>query len=299
MDVYRKENRQVIEDLKTDIALGLSNEELKLRLNKFGLNKLPEVKPDGLFKIFFRQFQSPLIYLLLFASIVLFFLDDIVDALVILFILLFNAVLGTIQEGKAQNALEALKKFITSEALVLREGKEEVVLDEELVPGDIILLNDGDKVPADARLIYVNNFKVSESALTGESQPVSKITEVISGKNLSSSEQKNMVFKGTYVVSGNATAVVVATGVSTVVGNISVKLTSIDTDVPLKTKIKSLSRLIIGVVLIIAGAIFSLGIIVGNDPHDMILTVIAIVVSSIPEGLPVIITLVWLPEFGG
>ncbi len=290
---YNKNLEEVIAIYSSDIEKGLSESKVERRLLKYGPNKLPESKPDGLLIIFLRQFKSPLIYLLAVAAVVLLYLGDNIDAFVIIFILFFNAFLGTVQEGKAQNALEALKKMATSEALVLRGGKEIVIEDQGLVPGDMVILQDGDKVPADARLVHSSNFKVSESALTGESEPVLKSTEVIDGENIAPSEQRNMVFKGTYVVSGNAKAIVVATGLDTVVGGISAQLSSIDVDVPLKRKIKSLSRLIIGVILVTAGVVFSLGVFwAGHDVHDMLLTVIAIVVSSIPEGLPVVITLV-------
>lgn len=289
---YNKSFEEVVEYFSSDLEHGLTSAETERRIKEHGPNKLPEVKPDGLLIIFLRQFQSPLIYLLAISAGVLLYLGDNVDAFVIIFILFFNAFLGTIQEGKAQNALEALKKMITSDAFVLRDGEEKVIEDSLLVKGDVIIISDGDKIPADARLIYANNFKVSESALTGESEPVYKSNEVIMKENLSPSDQKNMVFKGTYVVSGNAKAVVVATGMDTMVGEISAQLSSIESEVPLKKRIKYLSRLIIGVILVMAGVVFSLGVSFGHSAHDMLLTVIAIVVSSIPEGLPVVITLV-------
>ncbi len=289
---YRKSYEDVIKEFNSDIDSGLNADEVMLRLKKHGPNKLLEVKPDSHFVIFLRQFKSPLIYLLVIASIVLLYLDDVVDALIIVFILLFNAFLGTLQEGKAQNAIEALKKLATSEAVVIRDGKEIVIEDKDLVPGDVIILQDGDKVPADARVIHTSNFKVSESALTGESEPVPKTNKTFDEEGLASSDQRNMVFKGTYVVSGNAKVIVVSTGLDTVVGGISAQLVTIDTDVPLKRKIKNLSKLIIALIFVTAVAVFNLGLIFGHDVNDMILVVIAIVVSSIPEGLPVVITLV-------
>ena len=291
-DFYNKKIEEVISQFSSNTEHGLTSEEVEKRIEESGLNKLPESKPDGIFKIFLRQFKSPLIYLLAIASIVLLYLGDNIDAFVIIFILLFNAVLGTVQEGKAQNALEALKKMVTAEAFVLRDGEERVIEDQFLVKGDIIVLSDGDKIPADARLVSSNNLKISEAALTGESEPVLKKSEVIDKENLSSSDQLNMVFKGTYVVSGNGKAIVTATGLGTVVGGISAKLSTIDTDVPLKKRIKGLSRLIISVILMMAGVVFFLGVSAGHTTHEMFLTVIAIVVSSIPEGLPVVITLV-------
>ncbi len=292
MKYYNREIPEILKELGTNLKIGLSRKEAEVRLKKYGENSLPEAKSDTVFTIFLRQFQSPLIYILFIAALVLIFLGDIIDAGVIFFVLLFNAVLGTIQEGRAQNALKALKKMASSDALVIREGKEEVIDGKYLIPGDIILLQDGDKVPADSRIIHSNNFKVSEAALTGESEPVLKTTEVLKGDKLQSSEQKNMAFKGTYAVSGNASAVVISTGVNTVVGAISSKLKEIDTEVPLKKDIKNLSRLIIAIVLIIGAALFFTGLLYGEDPRDMFLIMIAIAVSAIPEGLPVVITLV-------
>lgn len=289
---YNLEPKEIIEKFSSDEDIGLTANEVKRRMDLYGPNRLSESKPDSILKIFFRQFKSPLIYLLLIASVALVLLGDTVDALVILFVLLFNALLGTVQEGKAQNALEALKKMAKSEALVVRDGKERVIEDTELVPGDIVRLHDGDKVPADCRLISTVNLKVSESVLTGESEPVSKSENVIEKEDVNPADQSNMIFKGSYAVSGNAKAIVVATGLKTMVGGISAQLGSIDTDVPLKRKIKDLSKLIIGVIMTIAVLVFLLGIFTGEDAHSMLLTVIAIVVSSIPEGLPVVITLV-------
>ncbi|MGM0482504.1 MAG: cation-translocating P-type ATPase [Patescibacteria group bacterium] len=289
---YHKDTKEVVEIFSTDPDVGLNSAEAEKRLNEFGPNKLPKSKPDTVFRIFIRQFKSPLIYLLLVASAVLLFLGDTVDAVVILAVLLFNSVLGSFQEGKAQNALEALKKIATSEALVLRDGVEKVVEDSMLVPGDIITLHDGDKIPADARILSVNNFKVSESVLTGESKPVPKKEKTLEEKELTPADQINMVFKGTYVVSGNAKAVVVATGLDTMVGAISAKLGAINTEVPLKHRIEDLSGFIIRTILLIAVAVFLLGVLTGEDVYSMLLVVIAIVVSTIPEGLPVVITLV-------
>ncbi len=163
---------------------GLSNAETVRRLQEYGPNKLPEAKVDGLVVIFWRQFQSPLIYILLVASGIVFLMEEIIDGSIILAVLFFNAIVGTIQEGKAQNTLLALKRFVETKATVLREGKELIVPDSEVVPGDIIILQEGEKVPADARIITATNLKIDEAAMTGESEPVQKIAEVLNGQNL-------------------------------------------------------------------------------------------------------------------
>lgn len=271
---------------------GLTQDEAKRRLEKYGLNKLPETKLDSLSVIFLRQFQSPLIYILLLASLIVFAMREFTDGLIILFVLLFNAIVGTIQEGKAQNTLLALKKFAETNTKVLRDGKELVIPDYEVVPGDVIILQEGDKVPADARIILSNNITVEEAALTGESQPVHKFADILSALRLPTAEQKNMVFKGTHIVAGNGKAVVVTTGLETVLGKISKEIAVINTEIPLKANIRYLTRLIIITVATICTSIFTLGIILGHSVREMFTTVVSLAVSIIPEGLPIVMTLV-------
>ncbi|KKU53017.1 MAG: ATPase [Parcubacteria group bacterium GW2011_GWA2_47_10b] len=271
---------------------GLTKEEATGRLKEYGPNKLPEGKVDGLPVIFLRQFQSPLIYILLAASMIVFAMGETIDGSIILAVLLFNAIVGTIQEGKAQNTLRALKKFVETKATVLREGKELIVSDSEVVSGDIIILQEGEKVPADARIIIATNLKIDEAALTGESKPVHKISDILERADLPTVEQKNMIFKGTHVLVGNGRAIVVATGSETVIGKISKEIAAIDTEIPLKTNIRHLSRLIIITVASISALLFLLGIISGKSVKEMFTTVVSLSVSIIPEGLPIVMTLV-------
>ena len=228
---------------------GLSNIEAEQRIQSYGSNKLPEAKTDSLAVIFLRQFQSPLIYILLTASVIVFLMDEIIDALVIFVVLFFNAIVGTIQEGRAQNTLLALKKSIETKATVLREQKELIILDSEVVPGDIIILQEGEKVPADARIIEATKLMIDEAAFTGESQPVHKVPNILKKPNLQPAEQRNMVFKGTHVLSGSGKAIVVATGTQTIIGRIFKEIEKIDSEIPLKANIRYLSRLIIITVL--------------------------------------------------
>lgn len=271
---------------------GLTKEEATDRLKDYGFNKLPEGKVDSLFIIFLRQFQSPLIYILLTASGVVFAMGETVDSLIILAILFFNAIVGTIQEGKAQNTLLALKKFTETKATVLREGKELIISDSEVMAGDIIILQEGEKVPADARIIIATNLKIDEAALTGESEPVHKITNILEGGNLATTDQKNMIFKGTHVLAGNGKAIVVAIGLETVIGKISKEIAAIDTEIPLKTNIRYLSRLIIITVSVISTLLFFLGIVFEKSAKEMFTIVVSLSVSIIPEGLPIVMTLV-------
>ncbi|HBT81547.1 TPA: ATPase [Candidatus Giovannonibacteria bacterium] len=271
---------------------GLTTEEATGRLKKYGLNKLPEGKVDSLLVIFLRQFQSPLIYILLAASMVVFAMGETIDGSIILAVLLFNAIVGTIQEGKAQNTLRALKKFVETKATVLREGKELIISDSEVSHGDIIILQEGEKAPADARIIAATNLKIDEAALTGESEPVHKIADTLEKGDLPTAEQKNMVFKGTHILAGNGKAIVVATGIETVIGKISKEIAAIDTEIPLKTNIRYLSRLIIIAVASISTLLFLLGIVSGKSIKEMFTTVVSLSVSIIPEGLPIVMTLV-------
>ncbi len=288
---YAKTVNGVFEALSTRKS-GLNEQEAEERQIKFGLNKLPQSKTDSTLIIFLRQFQSPLIYILFIASLIVFFMREFIDASIILVTLFFNAIVGTIQEGKARDTLTALKKFSETETKVLRNGEEAVIPDYEVVPGDIVILEEGDKVPADARIINSHNITVDESALTGESVPVHKFAEALKKENLETSEQNNMVFKGTSIVAGNGEAVVVSTGVSTVLGKISREISVIDTEIPLKANIRYLTRAIIIAVFTICGSIFFLGLYFGNSVRQMFATVVSLAVSIVPEGLPIVMTLV-------
>lgn len=270
---------------------GLTKEESIARLNEYGQNKLPEAKVDSIFTIFLRQFQSPLIYILVAASVVIFILGEVVDGSIILAVLLLNAIVGTIQEGKAQNTLLALKKFVETKATVLRDDKEIIISDTELVPGDILILQEGERIPADARVIVSHNLKIDEAALTGESEPVHKTSEPeIVGETIG--QHKNIVYKGTNIVAGNGRAIVVATGSQTSIGKIANKISLVDTETPLKGNIRHLSQLIIATVAVVSVVIFTLGILVGKPVKEMFTTIVSLSVSIVPEGLPIVVTLI-------
>jgi len=291
MEWYRTSTSEVLQQFRASEG-GLSSETANQLQLRYGRNALPEEKPRTLIAIFFAQFTSPLVYILLVAGIIVFFMGDDIDAAVIFAALLINAVVGMVQEGRAEQKLSALKKFIESTARVIRDGREEVLPDAELVPGDIVVLREGDKVPADLRLFDVNMLKIDEAAITGESESVVKLTERIDKEGLLVGDQKNMAFKGTLVVSGYGRGVVVATGTATVVGAIAVKLSTIDAGMPLKENIEYLSKIILLVVIGFCIAIFFIGLERGIPVREMFATMVAIAVSSIPEGLPVVVTLV-------
>jgi Ca2+-transporting ATPase len=271
---------------------GLSHQEAEERLKKYGLNVLPEEKPRSVFNLFFSQFQSALIYVLLGACLVVYIAGETTDAVIILFVLIFNAVVGAIQEGKAQNTLNALKKVIETSARVIRENKDITIPDRDVVPGDILVLEEGARIPADARVIVAHNLKVDEASLTGESSAVHKITDQITKEETSSADQHNMVFQGTNIVAGMGKAVVVATGTHTVIGAIAKKISSINTEIPLKANIRFLSEIIILVVACLSLVLFGIGIVLGHPAREMFLIVVSLAVSVIPEGLPIVMTLV-------
>ncbi len=288
---YREDAHAIFDELASG-EHGLSYAAARERLARDGRNTLPETKADSTLRIFLRQFESPLIYLLLVACAVVFALGESVDAAIIFAVLFFNAVVGSIQEGRAQNTLRALKNFVATSATVMRDGAEHVIPDTDVVRGDIIVLQEGEKVPADARLLDVRGLKTDESSLTGESEPVSKSVELIDRDKLQPAEQRNMLFKGTTVVSGRGRAIVVATGSSTVIGGIAETLSGIESEIPLKASIRHLSHAIIAVVALISVAIFALGMFRGVPLRDIFVTVVSLAVSVIPEGLPIVITLV-------
>ncbi len=271
---------------------GLTAEQAEKNRGVYGANVLPEPPSESLALLFLRQFQSPLIYILLVVSIIIFLIGDHSDAIIILLLLLFNATVGTIQEGRAHNTLASLKKFAEANAVVVRGGIEEIIPDREVVAGDIIILREGSKVPADARIAEAAGLTVDEAALTGESQPVYKISNPLPNPSLPLAERKNMVFKGTAVMAGYGQAIVVAVGPATVIGSISQKISTIRSEDPLKRDIRKLSRAIIVAVIIICGGMFALGVASGQPLKNMFTTVVSLSVSVIPEGLPIVLTLV-------
>lgn len=271
---------------------GLAIRDAKHRLVEFGPNALPDQKRTSLAALFFSQFRSSLIYVLMAASAAMYALGETHDALIIVGVLIFNAIVGAMQEGRAQQTLDALRTFVETTATVLREGQEYVIPDREVVPGDIVIIREGDRIPADARIISAQNLRVDEASLTGESVPVQKIPEANEKESVSTADQLCMVFRGTHAVAGTATAVVVATGTHTVIGGIAERISTVDTEIPLKSEIRTLSYAIIKIVIVGSIALFAIGIAAGNTMIDMFKTVVSLSVSVIPEGLPIVLTLV-------
>jgi P-type Ca2+ transporter type 2C len=292
MEAYQKTVQEILTALDVNEQTGLTQAQIKERVQKHGLNKLQEIPEDSLLTIFVRQFKSPLIYVLVIAAGIIFFLEKAtLDLIVISIVIIVNAIIGTIQEGRARNMLRSLKRFIKDEAIVLRDGKKEVVTAAGLVPGDIIELQEGSRIPADARLIVSHSLKVEEAALTGESHPILKITAAINAP-LALADRTNMVYKGTLVVAGSGTAVVVATGSHTQLGKINLSVQEIHTDMPLVKEIKRICYWIIITVFASCSLLFTIGIAQGRGFKELLLLLSALFVSAIPEGLPLVVTLV-------
>lgn len=287
---YTLSEKEVLSKLKTKES-GLSENEAKLRLNQHGLNELKKTKHLSKTKIFLSQFKSYIIYILIGATVISLIAKEYIDALVISIILLLNSVLGFVQEYKAEKSLEALKKLSNPKAIVIRDNQEKEIDAKYLVPGDIIVLYEGSKVPADARLLESYSLRVNESSLTGESMPVGKTTSTLKN-NLMIQKQTNMVFAGTSVVLGHGKAVVTATNMQTELGKIAKEIQEIeDTQTPLQLKLKKLGTEITIAVLIICGLMVLFGYFYSFSITTLFLTSIALAVAAIPEGLPAIVTI--------
>jgi len=278
--------------LTTDTGKGLEATEAAKRLQKYGPNRLPEGKKRGPVMRFLAQFNNILVYVLLGAGFTKLMLNLWVDAAIIFGVVILNALLGFIQEGKAEKALESIRNMLSAEARTLRGGETRMIAAEQLVPGDIVLLESGDKIPADLRLIDAKNLRTEEAALTGESVPADKSTDPVSA-NATVGDRECMAFSGTMVVSGRATGVVVATGNQTELGRINALLAGVSAlETPLLRQIKRFGYAITAVIAVVGALVFAYGKWVkGMDFVELFQAVVGIAVSVIPEGLPAIITI--------
>jgi Ca2+-transporting ATPase len=282
---------EVVQLLETNLETGLSDAEVRRRREKFGLNRLTPKKGRSAWMRFVLQFHQPLLYVLLGASVVTALLGEWVDSSVIFGVVFLNAIVGYIQESRAERAINALAQMVVTAATVRRDGRRQRVPSEELVPGDIVLLESGDKVPADLRLFEVRSLQVDESALTGESVPVQKHGNVL-GLDTILAERRNLSFAGTLVTYGRAEGVVWATGDRTEMGRIAWLISeAADLSTPLTKKISRFSELVLWAILALAAATFALGIWRGEQPFEMFMAAVALAVGAIPEGLPAAVTI--------
>ncbi len=271
---------------------GLTQDEAQLRLDKNGKNELPSKKPTSKYFIFFSQFNSPLIYILIFAGLLSLLIKDFSDAIIIFFTVLINTVIGYIQEQKASNALSKLKSLIEHKANVFRNGHEIEIDSKNIVVGDVIYLKAGNKVPADARIIEAVNLQVNEASLTGEAYPSNKSISPVS-PGAAVADRSSMIFAGTVVARGSGRAVVVATGLNTEIGNIA-KMVSEEKDgkTPLQKRLTTFSKQIGFYIVLVNILLLIIGLMRGEEISIMFLTAVALVVAAIPEGLTVAVTVV-------
>ena len=284
--------REVLNRLQSDIKKGLDSDEISGRQEKYGRNEIPRGKKRHAWKRLVMQFHNVLIYVLMAAAVITAFLGHWIDTGVILAVIIVNAVIGFIQEGKAEKALEGIRKMLSLKAVVKRDGSKKTINADELVPGDIVMLKSGDKIPADIRLIDSKDLRIEESPLTGESTPVDKNTESVSEDSIPG-DQSCMTFSGTLVTYGNAIGVVVNTGAKTEIGKINQMIADVEKiTTPLLQQIEKFGKWLSLIILIITSAFFAFGYFFRDYTIDeLFLAAIGLIVASIPEGLPAIMTI--------
>ena len=287
---YQQSAEQVFDALES-CSTGLTSSEAKARQEEYGYNELKFKKRSTLIR-FLMQFHSPLVYVLLVAAAFTVILDMWMDAAVILAVVFANTIIGFLQEGKAEESVEALEKMMTPECTVFRDGEKKVIPARELVPGDVVRLEEGDKVPSDLRLFYAKNLSADEAALTGESVPTRKNVAPISTPNLSPADQHCITFSGTFITQGSGQGVVVATGEHTEIGRIAELMKGTQKiTTPLMRKMADFTRLLVIAVLVIAAINFILALLFGFNLEYSFLASVSLAVAAIPEGLPAILTI--------
>ncbi|NPV88972.1 calcium-translocating P-type ATPase, PMCA-type [Coprothermobacteraceae bacterium] len=281
---------EILAELETSLS-GLSSQEAARRLEQVGPNVIPEKPGPTAWQMFLGQFKDFMILLLLAAAVVSIVLGETVDALAILAIVVLNALIGFLQERRANESLQALKKLAKPTAKVVRDGQLTTVEAAELVPGDLVVLEAGDFIPADGRLVEVAALRVDESALTGESVPVDKTADTLSDPQLQPQDQLNMVFAGTVVVYGRGKMVVTSTGTNTSLGRIASLIVQVEEPTPLQVRLAELSKVLGIAALAICGLIFLVGFSRGGDALQLFMTSVSLAVAAIPEGLPAVVTI--------
>ena len=295
---FNKESKVVEEELKTNINEGLTSKQVEEKRQEYGFNELKAKKKKSLLVKFLEQFKDFMIIVLIVAAIVSGVVgymegEGITDSLIILIVVIVNAIIGVVQENKAEKSLEALQKLSSHVAKVVRNGKVEVVASRELVPGDVVVLDTGDYVPADLRIIEAVNLKSQESSLTGESVPVDKNSEVISDEKVGIGDRTNMLFSSSLITYGRGKGIVVETGMNTEVGKIATIINdTVGTATPLQIKLNKLGKTLGIAALAICVVIFIIGIAYGKDIIDMFMTAVSLAVAAIPEGLAAVSTIV-------
>ena len=290
---YTLERESVEKKLSTSMTKGLSRQEAVHRLKQYGYNEIAQKDRKTIFQMYVDQFKDFMIIILIVAAVISGLLREFTDAVVILLIVILNAVMGVVQENKAEESLAALKRMAAPNAKVLRGGRHDIVPARQLVPGDVIILETGDLVPADIRITTASNLKIQEAALTGESVPVEKDTKPLAQKNIPLGDRVNMGYSGSIVTYGRGSGIVVGTGMETEVGKIAEMIQSAEeVETPLKKRLQALGKILGLSALTICAVIFVVGVLYGKGIFEMFLTSVSLAVAAIPEGLPAIATIV-------
>ena len=295
---FNKENDEIEKELETNLNEGLNSSQVEEKRKKYGFNELKAKKKKSLFIKFLEQFKDFMIIVLIVAAIVSGIVgymegEGITDSIIILIVVIVNAIIGVVQESKAEKSLEALQKLSSHVAKVVRNGKVEIVQSRELVPGDLVVLDTGDYVPADLRIIESVNLKSQESSLTGESVPVDKNSEVLKNDKVGIGDRTNMLFSSSLITYGRGKGIVVETGMNTEVGKIATIINDTEgTATPLQIKLNKLGKTLGIAALAICIVIFIIGILYGKDIIDMFMTAVSLAVAAIPEGLAAVSTIV-------
>jgi Ca2+-transporting ATPase len=289
---FNYSSEQVIKALATNLTHGLTSFEARRRLEEVGHNQLNAVLKISPWRIFFSQFTDFMVLVLIGAAIVSGIIGEKEDALTIIAIIIINALLGFFQEYRAEKSLEALKELTSPLAYVRRDGKLLKVPAKELVPGDIMVLENGRRIPADGRVVEVVDLEVNEATLTGESMAVPKKTEVLQEPQSSLGDRRNMVFAGTVVTGGRGQAVVSATGMKTEIGKIAGMISQVEEEItPLQKRLEQLGQWLVIVCLGVCAMVGTMGTLRGEPPRQMFLAAVSLAVAAIPEGLPAIVTI--------
>ena len=294
---FKKSINEVLKEQNVNSKVGLSDSEVNERLQKYGENKLDEVKKKTLLQRFIYQLKDVMIYVLLIASVINVIahgIDGLTEAAIILMVVLINAVVGVVQESRAEKTLEALKELSTPRAIVRRNGEVIEIDSKELVPGDIVIIDAGRYIPADLRLIETQNLQVEESAFTGESHAVNKDANFIAqDHNIPMGDKINLAYSSTLATYGRGEGVVIGTGMNTEIGKIAKALTSEDdNETPLQRKLDTLGKTLGYIAMIVCFVIFILGVLQGRSALDMLITAVSLAVAAIPEGLVAIVAIV-------
>lgn len=290
MNWHQLEVAKVMEQFATSTE-GLTPETVAAHLSRFGPNELTEKKKKPVWLLFLNQFKGFMIIVLVIAAVISGIVGDTTDTIIILVIVLLNAIVGFVQEYRAEKAMDALKKMAAQNSRVLRAGKKLTIPTSEIVPGDLVLLEAGVVVPADMRLVETHSLRIEESSLTGESLPVDKNTKVIAESDPPLGDRFNLVYKGTMVTNGRATGVVTGTGMNTEIGKIAKMLQEEESATPLQLRMEDFGKKLSYIILAICVLLFVVGLLRGEEPLNMLLVAISLAVAAIPEALPALITI--------